>query len=253
MPTHLFIDKATARLAVWTGGQDLGPALSPKSYPSRVKMNTALDMIGFIKARRSGTLSIVSRTWTAPVKMFDHGLGYTPILWGWITVGGVNMPVRGSILANEINGAVVSYSVAANNTSVWIQRMTVNSASSTPANYSVSIPYFMVLSNYGVNASGAAVKPTYYNGVDINTAGPTPYTKAGYFDTLQYDYPYVSSAGNMILTRGRTMSFGVGYRLGTSSTKALGYRYSVAGHSINSPLTNGYDAAFQAAYSRVQI
>lgn len=259
MPVNLIADQALARIAVWTGSaNDLGPVINPKAYPDRVKLNTALDIIGFRRTRYTGTVSLMSRDWVGPIKLFDHGLAYTPILWGWVVVGGIKLPVRGTVLAVESNGARAAYSVAANASSVYIQRMELNAGSRVSSggisstNHQITIPYELIVSNYGVNAAGAAFKPPFYPDVDINSGAVNPYTRAGYFDTLSWAYPYVKTTGDMILTSGRTISFGVGVRVSTGYA-AVGYRYEVAGYAVSDPLYTGYDPAFTSSYKRVAI
>lgn len=244
MADHLCIDAATGTLAVWTGGTDLGPVTNPASFTTRVRFHSRQQNAGF-HPERTGSVSIAN--WAAGTgelpnvkrTMFAHGLGYRPLLIGYLNIGGTPQPINGSVFHHAFNDqpTFFSYTVGADNTNVYlnIMRTNPNGVGSLPS----TISYAIRCSTYGLTSGGALRRPAYFNGVDINDGAAEPYVKAGYFDT-QYRYPYRNNSSNYKIPRGRTMSTGIGFNQlsGGTGTVALGWRYSVNGRVFSRNTTN---------------
>lgn len=265
MGDHLCI--GPDRIAVWTGGTDLGPVDSPASYPSRVRLNSTQDLIGFYPTARTGT--VYGTEWLATennarkITLFAHGLDYRPFLFGHVTVGGINLPIQGSIFQAGGTQWFWSYTIGVDATSVYLNILRSASA------YGVApaISYTLYLANYGVNANGSLRRPPYFNGVDANAGVSPSYLKAGYIDTA-YRYPYRDASGATPIANSRTISAGVGWT-GTGSGNSsnftrnsigLGWRYSVQGHvvwrnALSSTVSGavGNNTSFNASVTRLSI
>lgn len=265
MGDHLCIDGPTGTLAVWTGGTDLGPVLDPDSYPTRTRFNSRQENLGFIATPRTGSVSIAG--WPSddpPVvrrTMFAHGLGYRPFLMGYLTIGGRQLPINGSILHTTSSSdprVNFSYTVGADNTNVFLNIMRFTTG--TPSGLPSSLAYTIYLSVYGVTSGGALRRPPYFDGVDINDGVATPYVKAGYFDST-YRYPYRNTSGPLSIPNGRTISTGIGWNNvpgGGEGSVALGWRYSVLGHIVQRNCTAvmdapGNNASFNASVTRLAL
>lgn len=262
MSDHFGLDQATGTMAVWTGGTDLGPMLSPGAHPSRVRFNSRQENIGFLRTVRKG--SVAGASWpktdsgSKKITLFAHGLSYRPFLLGYFTYGGRNLPIQGSLLIDYSNQYFFSYTIGADATNVYMNIMR-----SVAANLTVTptVAYTIYLCVYGVTSSGALRRPAYFNGVDINAGAATPYVKAGYFDTA-YLYPYRVTSGGIPIPNKRTMSSGIGCT-DTDGTgpMAFGWRYSVNGHvaarnatpGIKLKTATGNDASFNASITRLAI
>lgn len=240
---------------MFTGGTDLNAVTDPSNVVNfpRVKLNTALDMLGFRPVQVSGSITFNSNTWTVPRVIYSHNLGYAPILWGWVTVGTNKVPIRGGVIISESNGTVCQYSFASTVNDVVLQRHVLVSVI---GQHSVTINYNLILANYGITSTGTAWKPPFSNSVDIQS-GASGYVKSGYFDTSAYNYAYINSAADMVLTTGRTIDVSVGQT--PNKYLGVGLRQSVAGYVAGRATTfvnatyPGTNTAFAASYSRVSV
>lgn len=269
MADHLCIDAATGTLAVWTGGTDLGPVTNPDAHPTRTRFNSRQENLGFIATPRTGSVSIAG--WASdslPVvkrAMFAHGLGYRPFLMGYLTIGGRQLPIHGSILHTTSSSdprVNFSYTVGVDNTNVFLNIMRFTTG--TPSGLPSSLNYTIYMSVYGVTSGGDLRRPPYFDGVDANAGGPNSYVRAGYFDS-NYRYPYRNSSGPLALPNGRTISTGIGWNnlpSGSGGSVALGWRYSVLGHVVQRNVDNigslisgatGNSASFNASTTRIGL
>jgi hypothetical protein len=267
MGDHYCIDQPTGTLAIWKGGTDLGPVFNPGAYPTRVRFNSTLENIGFLRTPRTGSYTNNGWPTTDPdskkVTLFAHGQSYRPFLFGRLRVAGVDLPINGSIFHHYSGMGFFSYTIGADATHVYLNIMRSNKFGVGPV--SPTITYEIYLSVYGVNANGTLRRPPYFNGVDTNAGAATPYVKAGYFST-EYRYPYRDSAGVFSVPNERTISAGIGWTggsaLGYQEAVGLGYRYSVRGHVVQRNATNiasfvagavGNDASANFAVTRMSI
>lgn len=246
---HFIMDANLARAAIWTGGTDLAPVTDPLNNLSRVKFNSALDNVGFL-APRTGTIGAVGKRRA----LFSHGLGYYPSVWGYIVDGGVRLPIRSGSLLITRGGINWSITIAADRSSVWFNAIPLWEKTT---NYTASwgLSYSIWLSNYGRTAAGGIHRPPYFAGVDANAGANPPYFKAGYFHS-SYRYAHLDPAGLLLMTRGRTISFGVGY--GNRKVVAIGYRQSIGGHTVSRFVDRvgkyaGSSATFSTAYLRASV
>jgi hypothetical protein len=231
MATHLGIDAPTGRIAVWTGNPDVGPLLSPASYPTRVKFNSALDNLGFVGTPKTGRVTVVPGA--RKTTLFAHRLGYRPLLMGTLTVAGKAVPINGSVPL-RLGKFWHILTIGADATNVYLNvTYSGNDSVNEPASATSSaVSYSIYLSTYGVTSAGALRRPPYFNGVDINAGASTPYIKAGYFST-EWRYVRRLTSGAIKIPRGRTMVFAVGGRPGSGGfikNMAVGFRYAVNGY-----------------------
>lgn len=265
MGDHLCI--GPDRIAVWTGGTDLGPVDSPSSYPSRVRLNSTQDLIGVYPTARTGT--VYGTEWLATennarkITLFTHGLDYRPFLYGHVTVSGINLPVQGSIFVDGGGHWFWSYSIGADSSVVYLNILRSSSTYGVPP----TISYTLYVSNYGVNANGSLRRPPYFNGVDVHAGVSPSYLRAGYVDTA-FRYPYRDATGLTPIANGRTISAGIGWT-GTGAGNSggfsrnsigLGWRYSVQGHvvrrnAVSSTVSGavGNNTSFNASVTRLSI
>lgn len=240
-------DGVLGRFAVWTGTDD-APWTAPLANLSRVKIHSDLDNAGIVSTR-TGTISdtSVNLQLTPKRTLFAHGLSYAPLILGFVTVGGINVPINQGVLV-PCGAGQFSLTFGVDQTNVMANFMILNQGIAT-----LSIPYTIFVFDVGVNAAGAFVRPPKINGIDHNVVSGE--TRFGY-QSSKKRYLHKLSTGRVALPRGRTISTGVGAV--SAGSAGVGFRQSINGHINQRNATafsifTGNNAAFNAVSDKVDI
>lgn len=99
MPVRLRVDGTTGKVAIYTGTDDL-PFDTPLSHVSRLRFHSDLEYPQVISVHTGSfnmpaTVAQTSRqhSW----RLFEHGLGGTPFVEGYITQSGIRVPLLGTV------------------------------------------------------------------------------------------------------------------------------------------------------------
>lgn len=133
----------TGKCAIYTGTDDL-PFTSPLSYVSRLRFHSDLTYPRFVSTY-TGSISLsaigANTTHQQTHVLTAHGLGGTPFVEGYATVGGVRIPLTGTvpiIVGSSTDTQAASgfcrwLHLGANGTNIIVQEFT--NTSSTATNY----------------------------------------------------------------------------------------------------------------------
>jgi hypothetical protein len=258
-------------LAVWTGGTDTDPVDDPDSHADRLRFHSLKENLGFIHPPFTGTVNVGN--WPASGSgadralrrnLFEHGLGYRPLLLGYLTINGNNLPIQGTIVHRQTSGGGqwwYGYTIGSDSTHVYLNQLRfIWHLSGGPTNPSIS--YTIWCSSYGANTTDDGVhRPPYFNGVESTSN----LAKAGHFST-DYRYPYEDPSGFPLIT-GPSISLGVGSTYNQApypvDASGLGWRYSVDGYvaqrnatPVSTSITGflpGNDSAYNAPFVRIKL
>lgn len=213
MPT-LDLHGGINKYAVYNGTSD-APLTNPLGNLPNLLWHSDLLYIGRVTTI-TGTVNLNPFTsgWSAfPYTrvLAAHGRSYRPILTGWITVSGVNIPIGGSFLATApgANGAY-QFNVYCDATNILI---TCDTILGNWAATAVNCAYTIYVMNIGTNAAGALVMPTYFDGFDATTTR----MRCGYFDT-DVQYLVQNNAGSIGFPTGPTLQATLGNPRSVSGT-----------------------------------
>lgn len=102
----------TSKIAIYTGA-GTAPENSPLSFLSRVKFHTDLDYVKTV-AQQSANVTLPTLSYQTTGNddpayidnhtLFNHGLGYTPAVFGYTTIGATLVPLRGSVMV-QVTGS----------------------------------------------------------------------------------------------------------------------------------------------------
>lgn len=192
-------------LAIYTNGDD-APFTAPLSNLSRVRIHSDLDYIGVVQ-EYTGTFSFGIGALTADpdlTGMFygtiaTHGLGYAPLLIGYLVIGSQNVPI--SMMDTNYQPGVT---ILADTTKIFL---------SAPNNaVAHSYTYKFWTTNWGLDTGGALRVADSFAGVEITATR----VRAGQYDT-DASYIYADGAGDMPILTGRSASIGLGKEASTDT------------------------------------
>lgn len=211
MPT-LDLHGAINKYAVYNGASD-APLTNPLGNLGALLWHSDLPFVG---ARQTVTGSInldpttsgwvgtkttvvngagvTSTIYTYPYTrtLLTHGQSYAPYFLGYISIGGVEVPLNGSFLYGYHEYNVYSDATGIN--------ITCSAALRRSFNYSLSCSFVLRVLNAGTTSSGAAVLPAFFNGFDATDTR----MRCGYFDTNNL-YLIKATTGDMRFHQGRTI------------------------------------------------
>lgn len=220
------ISGSPAVMAIYTDGDDT-PFTAPASNISRVKIHSSLPYVGAVSTT-TGTYSHTDGNTTAT--LFAHGQSYTPLCLGYITFGGVNIPINCTIPLQVFSGIfpggsrTMDLNVVADAANVVLDMGgDVSFAGLFPG-----FTYTILVMNYGFNSDGSYRSAPYFDGVRIT---PTR-VQAGEFDT-DAKYLQVDATGAIPVLKGPSWAFGIGIGPGSDDTIGLEQRFSVNGHVVH--------------------
>jgi len=165
--------------------------------------------------------------------LFAHGLSYTPIVIGYLTVDGHNLPLAGDSYFNIPSGSDQGYhvfNVYADATNVYLYTE-INGGNFRPSSGPV-YNYTVYVCNMGLDGSGNLVRPPLNSGFEASGSR----LRCGRFDT-NYGYFYKDTSGAVPIYRGRSLSIDIGRYPSSSTTHALGYVFNVNGYNLTSKRT----------------
>lgn len=194
----LKITGSPPRLAIYTNGDD-SPFTSPLSNLSRVRIHSDLDYIGVVQ-EYSGTFSFSSGSLTTDTDLTGrfygtiatHGLGYSPLIIGYVVLGSQNVPLP-MLDVNYSPG----FEILADTSKIFL--------STNNNTISYSYTYKVWATNWGIESGGSFKVADNYAGVEIT---PTR-VRAAQYDT-NANYIYADGAGTMPILTGRSASIGLG-------------------------------------------
>lgn len=131
--------------AIYTGNDDL-PFSDPATYLSRVKFHTSLKYLGFLpnltlSATISTNATVSSRATTVTVGA--HGQPGIPYVFGLVQVGGVWVPLKGSIPVNTLSsGHTQWWNLTLDETYIYISELR-----SKPTMTALSLPVKVFVSD----------------------------------------------------------------------------------------------------------
>lgn len=205
----------------------------PVNHLGANKFNTAFKYLGVVRTFSGAIdLNVLNGGWSSVAAGYQktilaHGLGYAPIIAGYIAINGINVPLHGDFLAPFVPGSPITFihNVWADATNIYITAQQTRSVISTSiANNCGFVIYAM---NIGRSAAGAVVLPSFYNGFYVS---PT-YFKAGYVDTSKYGMINQDVAGALRFYRGPSMSVQLGYYPSNHNYMIVGVAQNVNGYS----------------------
>ena len=244
MTITLDIDAANSKAAIYKG-TDSAALYNPAANAADIVFHSEYEYAG-ISQVRTGVASFTATQFSET--LFGHGLGFTPLVLGFLTYGGRNIPLIGTVVIDHGSGYHL-ISLGANGTNVVLNR------SSLDASEALSIAYTIYVFSVGVSAGGDYVRPAVTNGIDI-TSGQIA---MGAFKSQNY-HLWQSGSGPLHIPRGRTMDFGVGWSTAPGISRlALGFRYSVSGHVAQRRTLNaggsfgGTSTTFSANVTRADV
>ena len=132
----------SGKIAIYDGADNL-PHANPRSYLSRVKFHSDLSYVPLLPTPLTATHTIVvtdsSRSRTLTVGA--HGQSGVPFVQGYVTIGGFNVPLCGSVpvYVNAATGALVLWTLAADATNVIIHEHRSYPSLGTGLSYTVTV------------------------------------------------------------------------------------------------------------------
>lgn len=240
--------KSLGRFAVYTGADD-APWSNPYGNISRIKIHSDMDSAGIIDIK---TGSVAVENINGASTLFTHNLGYSPMLLGFWTIDGVNVPINMTLIVSSGYDSSKGITIGCDATNVII-----NSLPLGPYYGAVSktISYTIYVFDVGVSPAGAFVRPVKASGIKIGSASVG--TLIGYISSKKR-YLYKLASGVLPLPRGRTIFPGVGKRTTSPQYAGVGFRQSINGYVVNRNVTAvgallGNDGTSNATINKLSI
>lgn len=149
------------RAAIWTGPNDRAPFDNPRAHLSRLKFHSDLDYVSIV-AELSGTLILPQRSGVNNTGLRTlvthngptHSRSGTPLVLGYITVGGHKIALAGSVLVQwPLNSAGNRYvgarwlSLGANSSRLLFHEQTVITGFNVQTMPALNIPYHIFITD----------------------------------------------------------------------------------------------------------
>lgn len=240
-------DGVLGRFAVWTGTDD-EPWSNPTAHFDRIKIHSDLDNAGIVETR-TGTLPNVALSEQQTI-LFAHGLDYIPHIRGYLTINGNTVPINQGVLVPIGTGGIISVTFGVNATNVVMNILNLVTGVGVTA---PTITYVIYIFDVGVNSNGTFRRPAKFPGIDFDQVSGI---SVGYISSSRR-YFYKTPTGPLPLPNGRTISSGIGGRVG-ANTVGFGVRQSINGHVVQRNVTGfgifaGNNATFNADVTKVDI
>ena len=201
------LDASRNKYAVYNGDLSDPKLLNPLANLPSMKWHADLEYIGAVKTIVV-TLDLDVRTWPGGAidrAVVSHGMGYRPLILGYIEIGGKVVPTQGEFLV-QMGTGVWSYNFYADATSIRLRAQPcqyLTTFKSTPITATLHV------CNVGTDSTGQPVRnKTPYAGLEVT---PTRF-RAGTFDTDEKHFS-VSSAGLVMFYTGASLNISLGYSL----------------------------------------
>lgn len=243
---HFRASAADGAVAIWTGADD-APFLDPLNNMSRVLFHSLLRYPAIV-AEASGTLSLPARgantIGVAGYNLFAHGRSGTPLVLGYVVIGGQRRRIAGSYpLQRQSRGWARWLSIGADATYV---RMAETWTAPNPAaggGYgatSVSWRVFVLETTFESTPADTA-EAVYISGTDFRAG-------RGRFDARKRYLRNGNTLQNFPILRGRSLTFNV---VQPTNYPLVLLGYGVAGDSFIASFGGSSGPNFAANYSLV--
>lgn len=238
MPPYLLVDGPNNRAAVMNKTLPASPFAdtsftTPLAHLADCKWHSDLDYLGIIPAATmTGTIDLdpSSAGWSVGVKIIGaHGQSFTPVLMGFVTVAGIDLPITGDFIVqggagNLGRSQLCNVRADATNISMVIGGLDGGLFVST-----FPVTYTIYVCNMGIDASGNLVRPTLNSGFEAGVSR----VKSGRYDT-NFGYFNKDPAGRLQLYRGKSIDIQVGSPANVSGSYCtLGYTQSLGAYLAN--------------------
>lgn len=140
--TTVKVRAESGKFAIYTGTDDL-PFTAPRSYLSRTGFHSDLDYLSINPAKtitatvtRIATDSGRSRT----ITLGAHGSGGVPMVQGFVTIAGLNVPLCGSVpVYSSSAGNCILWTLCVDETNVYIHEQRSAPTLGSATNFDVTV------------------------------------------------------------------------------------------------------------------